>query len=184
MNRALKHLDLTRNAVGDAGAKAIAQMLQLNTALESISLDLNAIGEAGARELLASLQYNTALTRLTLEHNSRFRGEAPPARAPLACACPCPWHTNACGHAHRTRMTPPARCDAAICTRRRQHALYLIHAACGLDCVSVPRPRARAVLGESSDVQLTVPTSVRDELASQLIARIPASPSPPPRRLT
>ena len=68
-NTALKELDLSRNEIGDEGARELAKMLQANTALKELDLSRNEIGHEGAHELAKMLQANTALKELDLSWN-------------------------------------------------------------------------------------------------------------------
>lgn len=63
---ALRELHLEGNAIGAAGATAIATALRSNTRLQTLALALNPIGAEGARRLAAALRHNTALTVLDL----------------------------------------------------------------------------------------------------------------------
>ena len=68
-NTALKELDLSRNEIGDEGARELAKMLQANTALKELDLSGNRIEDEGACELAKMLQANTALKELDLSGN-------------------------------------------------------------------------------------------------------------------
>jgi len=56
INCELRSLDLGSNAVGDAGARDIAEDLHGNTALHTLDLRRNGIGRDGAMELAAALE--------------------------------------------------------------------------------------------------------------------------------
>ena len=67
---ALRELDLWGNAVGDEGAKQIAEALRENVALEQLNLRENRVGNAGAEALAMTLQHhNKTLVTLNLRGN-------------------------------------------------------------------------------------------------------------------
>lgn len=71
-SRRLRTLDLSRNSVGDATAKALGRALAaqlLTGGLRSLSLSHNKIGPAGARRLAEGLRVSTSLEALDLGSN-------------------------------------------------------------------------------------------------------------------
>ena len=69
----LEELDLTKNLVGDAGARALAESPNLNR-LRRLNLNENHIGEEGAEALAASSRL-PALAELGLSHNALYTDE-------------------------------------------------------------------------------------------------------------
>ena len=68
----LRHLVLNNNDLRDAGAVALAHVLETNTTLQHLELDNNAIGKAGVAALGKALQINTeasGLQHLSLQCN-------------------------------------------------------------------------------------------------------------------
>jgi hypothetical protein len=65
----LTSLDLGRNQIGAAGAKAVSEALKHNTTLTSLDLEANLISTAGAKDLSEALKHNTTLTSLNLGRN-------------------------------------------------------------------------------------------------------------------
>ena len=63
-------LDLGRNAIGDEGAKTIAEALKVNTFLTTLNLGHNAIGDEGAKTIAEALKAHIFLTKLVLNGNS------------------------------------------------------------------------------------------------------------------
>ncbi|XP_004345766.2 hypothetical protein CAOG_06176 [Capsaspora owczarzaki ATCC 30864] len=69
VNTKLTHLYLTKNQIGDVGAQAIAEALKVNTTLTTLSLNHNQLGEGGAQAIAEALKANTTLTKLYLHTN-------------------------------------------------------------------------------------------------------------------
>jgi NAD(P)-dependent dehydrogenase (short-subunit alcohol dehydrogenase family)/Ran GTPase-activating protein (RanGAP) involved in mRNA processing and transport len=65
----LAHLFLDGNALGLAGAEAVARMLRAAPSLHTLSLGCNALGDAGAAVLAEALACNTTLRSLDLSSN-------------------------------------------------------------------------------------------------------------------
>lgn len=59
-------LDLSRNALGDAGALVVARLLSTYPRLEALDLSFNDIGDAGAAAIADALPQNSTLRSLTL----------------------------------------------------------------------------------------------------------------------
>ena len=68
-NNKLRHLDLGKNKIGDAGIKALAKALVSNYALEELILSRNIIGLHGAVALAEALKVNNTLVKLNLANN-------------------------------------------------------------------------------------------------------------------
>lgn len=70
-NEKLTHLDIRGNGIRCDGAIALAQLLKVNNIIESISLEWNCIGiwEAGIRAIADSLSMNSSLISLDLRNN-------------------------------------------------------------------------------------------------------------------
>jgi len=66
----VKRLDLARNQITDDGAKALAQMLAINTTLEYLNLESNMISEKGGAAFGKAVQENSTLQYLNLMYNS------------------------------------------------------------------------------------------------------------------
>ena len=62
-------LNLNDIKISDAGAKALAEALKVNTALQKLGLDSNKISDEGAKALAEALKVNTALQVLGLDQN-------------------------------------------------------------------------------------------------------------------
>ena len=78
MNTSVKTLDLNHNLLGDAGEKALAEMLggngaessgTVNTTLEHVNLKGCSIGPVGAQHLAQALCVNTSVKTLKLSYN-------------------------------------------------------------------------------------------------------------------
>ena len=67
--RALTHLDLSADNIGDSGAESLARVLAQCPALNHLSLTVNQIGEAGAESLAGVLGQCPALALLDLRYN-------------------------------------------------------------------------------------------------------------------
>jgi Ran GTPase-activating protein (RanGAP) involved in mRNA processing and transport len=65
----LAHLFLDGNALGLAGAEAVARLLRAAPSLHTLSLGCNALGDAGAAVLAEALACNTTLRSLDLSSN-------------------------------------------------------------------------------------------------------------------
>jgi len=70
-NKSLTRLDLSHNAISDAGARAIAKLVN-NSVLEEVDLRDNKIAAAGAKQLGRALRGNTTLHSLNVRLN-RFK---------------------------------------------------------------------------------------------------------------
>lgn len=69
VNRNLQHLDLSRNRLGDAGARQIAQGLAMNEGLLFLGLRVCEIQDAGFAQLVQGLGKNERLEELDLRDN-------------------------------------------------------------------------------------------------------------------
>jgi len=69
-NRRLHTIQLDSNGLGDEGARAVADALKFNHSVHSINLKNNGIGDEGARALAVALETNTALESIYLRCNS------------------------------------------------------------------------------------------------------------------
>jgi Ran GTPase-activating protein (RanGAP) involved in mRNA processing and transport len=69
-DRGVRHLSLAGNAIGDAGAKAIAAALKLNVSLEELDLTGCSIGAEGCSAIAEALLSNTHLKHLVLDYNN------------------------------------------------------------------------------------------------------------------
>ena len=67
-------MDLCNNAIGDAGARAIAKALIVNRSIRDLALGNNLIGDQGVRSLGAALAQNRGLRRLSLDLRMGFTG--------------------------------------------------------------------------------------------------------------
>ena len=66
----LERLDLARNQISDAGARALSAALAENTTLEYLNLESNHVAERGGRSFVDCVRQNTTLTYLNLNYNS------------------------------------------------------------------------------------------------------------------
>lgn len=62
-------LGLAQNAIGDDGAKALAELLSNSGTLQRLAIGINSIGDEGAVALAAALENNSVLNRLYLQRN-------------------------------------------------------------------------------------------------------------------
>ncbi len=69
-NPALRYIQLDKNKIGDAGAKAIAEGLSGNKVLNHLNISHNKIGDAGAEAIGMYIANNRILTDLYLDHNN------------------------------------------------------------------------------------------------------------------
>ncbi len=69
-NNSVKRIDFRGNAIGEAGARAIAEALKVNNGVRLIHLGGNHIGEAGATAVAKALTVNTAVQSICLSANS------------------------------------------------------------------------------------------------------------------
>ena len=69
INTTLAELNFTRNQIGDAGAKDIADALKVNTTINCLYLYDNRIEDAGAKEIADALKVNTTIITLNLNGN-------------------------------------------------------------------------------------------------------------------
>ena len=69
-NYGLSKLYCDSNDIGEEGAKAIAECMEMMDSLKKICLENNNIGDAGAKALAAALVENDTLLSLYLENNS------------------------------------------------------------------------------------------------------------------
>eukprot|EP01116_Phalansterium_solitarium_P011603 TRINITY_DN27338_c0_g1_i1.p1 TRINITY_DN27338_c0_g1~~TRINITY_DN27338_c0_g1_i1.p1 ORF type:complete len:632 (+),score=262.65 TRINITY_DN27338_c0_g1_i1:103-1998(+) len=69
LSSGLLHLSLSRNKIGDAGAKAIAQFIGSSRTIQSIDLSHNKIGPAAGRFLGLAMRDNQSLESINLEKN-------------------------------------------------------------------------------------------------------------------
>ena len=60
-NTAIQEVDVTGNALGDAGATALAALLNYNRVLRKLELDDNQISLQGYRELVAAAEHNPVI---------------------------------------------------------------------------------------------------------------------------
>lgn len=67
-NASLKHLDLSRNFITEAGVEGMSSFLFVH-ALRTIKISNNAIGDKGVLELASILRSSNALTHLSLDEN-------------------------------------------------------------------------------------------------------------------
>ena len=70
VNSSLTNLDLSRNSISDSGAESISQALAANTSLTNLDLSWNDIGDSGAESISRALVVNSSLTNLDLSRNS------------------------------------------------------------------------------------------------------------------
>ena len=82
-NRGVLRLNLSRNLIADAGARAIARLLHPTSVLAHVDLTDNKIGEDGARAVAAALTTNAscAFFSLRLNHSVGDAGGAAVFRA-------------------------------------------------------------------------------------------------------
>jgi Ran GTPase-activating protein (RanGAP) involved in mRNA processing and transport len=66
VNRALVHLNVSQNTIGDAGALRLAKSLLTNATLTWLDLHDNPIGACGAAKLAECLRVNATLKHLDL----------------------------------------------------------------------------------------------------------------------
>ena len=66
-NRALRHLDVSYNSIGDGGATALAEILRT---LQQLNVSHNSIGDGGATALAEMLKENRTLQQLDVSSNS------------------------------------------------------------------------------------------------------------------
>ena len=69
-NTELKRLDLARNSITDAGARALALALSLNTSVEYLNLESNVVAEKGGKALCLAVASNSRLSYLNISHNA------------------------------------------------------------------------------------------------------------------
>ena len=100
VNLTLRHLDLSRNLLADAGAAHVATMLRSNDQLTALDLSFNAIGAEGGNALLLALEAGRhGLVACDLRGN-----QLPEARTCTACA---PHVHCILAHCMCTARTPP-----------------------------------------------------------------------------
>lgn len=80
-NTSVKRLDLARNQIGDAGARALAAMLGVNGTLEYLNLESNVFGEKAGEAFATGLGSNATLQYLNLTYNSVPSGTQDEIRA-------------------------------------------------------------------------------------------------------
>ncbi len=68
-DRTLIRMDLKGNKIGNAGAGALAEVLKINSTLTQIDLGFNQISDAGAGALAEALKENRTLTQMDLKGN-------------------------------------------------------------------------------------------------------------------
>ena len=66
----LHKLNLSRQSIGPAVARALAKVLKVNTALKEIHRNDNSIGDGGATDLAAVLRVNMTLMNIDLADNA------------------------------------------------------------------------------------------------------------------
>jgi len=69
-NTSCVRLDLARNQISNAGAKALAEMLLTNTTLEYLNLESNVVAESGGVAFVKALGQNSTLQYLNLSSNA------------------------------------------------------------------------------------------------------------------
>merc|ERR1711959_316203 len=69
-NTVLQRLDLARNSITDAGARALALALHLNSSLEYLNLESNVVAEKGGKALCEMVASNNRLSYLNISHNA------------------------------------------------------------------------------------------------------------------
>ena len=69
-NTELKRLDLARNSITDAGARALALALHLNSSVEYLNLESNVVAEKGGKALCLAVASNSRLSYLNISHNA------------------------------------------------------------------------------------------------------------------
>lgn len=73
-NASLVEVDLCGNALGEAGGRALATVLEPNTTLRVLKLGCALLGDVGGREVAAALATNTGLWELVLAQNHLGEG--------------------------------------------------------------------------------------------------------------
>ena len=66
----LERLDLARNQISDAGARALSAAIAVNTTLEYLNLESNHVAERGGRSFVEAITGNTTLSYLNLTYNA------------------------------------------------------------------------------------------------------------------
>ena len=66
----LERLDLGRNQISDAGARALSAAIAVNTTLEYLNLESNHVAERGGRSFVEAITGNTTLSYLNLTYNA------------------------------------------------------------------------------------------------------------------
>lgn len=69
-NTVLQRLDLARNSITDAGARALALALHLNSSLEYLNLESNVVAEKGGKALCEMVASNNRLSYLNISRNA------------------------------------------------------------------------------------------------------------------
>ena len=64
VNATLTSLNLSKNSIGDHGAKSLSEALKVNVSLNNLNLSVNSIGAAGAESVADALKRNATLTLL------------------------------------------------------------------------------------------------------------------------
>ena len=64
VHASLTSLNLTRNGIGDIGAKFLADGLRVNASLTELNLQDNDIGPAGGQAIFEALHVNASLTEV------------------------------------------------------------------------------------------------------------------------
>ena len=67
----VQHVDLQGNAIGDAGAAALAEVVAKSDVIVSLNLQWNDVGDAGAAALAEAIKHNTRLRLLGIFGNAR-----------------------------------------------------------------------------------------------------------------
>ena len=75
-NTTLQQLNISGNSIGQGGATALAEMLKENTTLQQLNISGNSIGQGGATALAEMLKENTTLQQLDVSINSIGQGGA------------------------------------------------------------------------------------------------------------
>jgi Ran GTPase-activating protein (RanGAP) involved in mRNA processing and transport len=60
---------LYRNCIGDAGAKAVAEAIKVNSTLQEINLNMNSIGDEGAKAVAEAMKFNSTLHEIIFYWN-------------------------------------------------------------------------------------------------------------------